>query len=83
MNLTLGESIRIIRRRAKMSQAQLARKSGLSRGAISLLERNGNATLGTLIKVGEVLGFAIDIQLNPAAPATRSGRAARAKARKR
>lgn len=63
MNVTIGESIKIIRRRAKMSQAQLAKRAGMSRANISLIERNSNPTIGSLIAIGEALGFAIDIKL--------------------
>lgn len=58
MNLTIGESVRLLRLRARLSQAALAKKAGVSRNTIGLLERDElNVTIGTLSKVCDALGF--------------------------
>lgn len=61
--------IREIRRQAKMSQAELAEKSGVSRAIISKLETNPDAVVKniTLSKIATALGvpvssfFALDV----------------------
>ncbi len=65
---TFGVGETVARRRAElgMSQAELARRSGVSKADISRLERGkANPTLGTLRKVLDELQ--LDLQVLPAA----------------
>ncbi len=60
----LGEKIKTLRKEKKLSQTELAKKSGISRATLSKLE-NGNLTkisVATLDRVLGVLGFTIDIK---------------------
>ena len=60
----LGEKIKTLRKEKKLSQVELAKKSGISRATLSKLE-NGNLTkisVATLDRVLGVLGFTIDIK---------------------
>ena len=62
--LAVRLQIRWARQDAKLSQAQLAEKLGVSRQHVSLLEAQGsNLTLGTLRKVAHALGRELDISL--------------------
>lgn len=64
--MTLGETIRTIRKRSKMSQGALAKKAGVSRNTVSLLERNNlNVTIGTVSAICAALDFSVDISLHP------------------
>lgn len=56
----LKERFRIIRRAAKISQAVLAERSGVSFGTIKRFERTGDISLGALIKLSQVLGYEND-----------------------
>ena len=53
----MGEKIANLRRAKKLSQSELARRSGLSRTMVYLLEsgRRQQTTLGTLKKIAAVL----------------------------
>lgn len=58
----MGYKIRELRESKRMTQEELAEKSGVSRATISAME-NGvvrNTTTGTLIKLAEALGVTID-----------------------
>ena len=58
----MGYKIREVREEMKMSQEELAEKSGVSRGTISALE-NGSArttTTKTLLKLAKALGVTVD-----------------------
>lgn len=73
---TLGVrlAIRWTRQELGLSQAQLARKVGVSRQQISLIESpDANLTLSTLEKIAEGLGLQMDIALQPrVSPGSRS-----------
>jgi transcriptional regulator with XRE-family HTH domain len=54
--LQVGQKIRLFRRQASMTQAQLAEKAGLSDNFVGLIERGeGHPTLDTMGKLAEVL----------------------------
>lgn len=62
--LAVRLQIRWARQDAKLSQAELAKRLGVSRQQVSMLEaQGGNVTLGTLQKVAEALGRELDIAL--------------------
>jgi len=58
----LGENLRLARLRRKLSAAQVAERSGISRSTLHLVE-NGSAgtSLGKLLQVLVVLGLEVDI----------------------
>lgn len=54
--LDIGTKIRLLRRRQKLSQRELAAASGLSRNTLSLIERGQTSpTLATLQKIADAL----------------------------
>lgn len=58
----MGYKIREVREAKKMTQEELAEKSGVSRGTISALE-NGtmrNTTSKTLLKLAQALGTSVE-----------------------
>ena len=58
----MGYKIKEVREKKRISQIELARKSGVSRGIIWELETNPNAvtTTKTLLKIAEALGTTDD-----------------------
>lgn len=58
----MGYKIKEVREKKRISQIELARKSGVSRGIIWELETNPNAvtTTKTLLKIAEALGTTVD-----------------------
>jgi transcriptional regulator with XRE-family HTH domain len=63
-SLTVGEVIGIMRRRAGLSQLQLAEKANVSRNEISLLECDStNYTVATLWAVADALGMRAEFRL--------------------
>ncbi|WP_167930380.1 helix-turn-helix transcriptional regulator [Olsenella sp. SW781] len=61
----LGEGLRAARTRAGLSQEGLARKSGISQEAISVLERgSGNPTMRTLERLARALGCGLHIEFS-------------------
>lgn len=66
----LGERIRALRERQQLTQADLARLSGLSRSQILLLERGERApTIVTVASVARALGVSLSELLAPVAQA--------------
>ena len=62
--MTLGEAIGILRRRANLSQTQLAEKASISRQEISLLECDKtDYKMSTLRAVADALGMRIDLYM--------------------
>lgn len=57
----MGYRIREFREAQKMTQAELAKRSGVSRGTISAME-NGDkeTTTKTLVKIARALGTSVD-----------------------
>ena len=58
----MGYRIRELREARKMSQTELAQKSGVSRGTISALENNivRETTTKTLLKIAKALDSTVD-----------------------
>jgi DNA-binding XRE family transcriptional regulator/predicted RNase H-like HicB family nuclease len=62
--LAVRLEIRWARQDENLSQADLAKRLGVSRQQVSLLEaQGGNLTLGTLLKVAHALGRDVDVSL--------------------
>ncbi|MFE8645904.1 helix-turn-helix domain-containing protein [Sphingomonas sp. NCPPB 2930] len=58
---TLGERLRIQRLAQGLSQQELAARAGLSLGAVRQLERSGQSSLETLVRVVQALGLANEV----------------------
>ncbi|MCL2720980.1 MAG: helix-turn-helix domain-containing protein [Treponema sp.] len=56
----LSQRIRIRRREGKISQAELAGKSGVSLGSIKRFENSGEISLTSLLRIAVVLGYETD-----------------------
>jgi transcriptional regulator with XRE-family HTH domain len=68
MRSSLGEALRELRRRARLSQAELAATSGVSRATISLVERGATRpTPSTLEQLARGLATDADGVVDPAA----------------
>lgn len=56
----LGEAIRVLRRKRKLSQEALAPRAGITPGTLSLIERGeANPTWGTVQGIAEALGVPV------------------------
>lgn len=67
--LTIGESIRTIRMRQKLSQSDVAARSGVCRNTISAIERGDmNVKLSTLIAIAEALGYTVNPTMKKSEP---------------
>jgi transcriptional regulator with XRE-family HTH domain len=70
VKLKVGELVKVLRKRERLSQQQLAEKLGISRITIKNLESGQNTTLDTFFKVLqyfemlEVFAGAIDNEIN-------------------
>ena len=63
--VALGEGLRAARTRAGLSQEELAKKSGISQEAISVLERGGgNPTMRTLERLARALGCGLHFEFS-------------------
>ncbi len=58
----LGERLRTQRLAQSLSQSELAQKTGLSLGAIKKLERDGQSSLDTFVKVVSALRLAQELE---------------------
>jgi len=68
--LAVRLQLRWARLKIGVSQAELAKRVGVTRQAISLLESpDANLTLSTLAKVAKALGMELEIELQPSASA--------------
>ena len=58
----MGYRIREFREALKMTQDELAKRSGVSRGTISAMENGANkaTTTKTLVKIARALGTSVD-----------------------
>lgn len=63
MNKTeIGKAIEVRRKTLDISQARLAKLSGVSVHTVSNMETGGgNVTLDTLLKVAGILGFKVEV----------------------
>ena len=58
--LQIAQKVRIRRREAKVSQIELAHRSGVSLGSVKRFEGSGEISLTSLIKIALVLGYEND-----------------------
>lgn len=56
----LSERVRARRREAKISQMELAGRSGVSLGSVKRFERTGEISLTSLLRIAVVLGYESD-----------------------
>ncbi|MCL2806527.1 MAG: helix-turn-helix domain-containing protein [Treponema sp.] len=56
----LMQRIRLRRREGKISQAELAERSGVSLGSIKRFENKGEISLSSLLRIAVVLGYETD-----------------------
>lgn len=62
----LADNVRQLRENQKLSQAQLAKKAGIPRATLSLLESgSANPTLAVVLRVGSALGVRLEELLEP------------------
>lgn len=63
----IGNYMALLRKRAKLSQTELAKRAGVSRNCVALIEggrpNHRNVTIGTLSKIFGALGFAVSVKL--------------------
>ncbi|WP_144638386.1 helix-turn-helix transcriptional regulator [Bordetella genomosp. 13] len=52
----LGQRVRLTRLAQDLTQAELARRAGVSIGTLRHLERQGDCGLGTVIRIAQALG---------------------------
>ncbi len=57
--------IREIRKRAGLTQAELAERLGTTQSALARVERHGSPTLARLSEIAEACGFEIQVRLVP------------------
>jgi transcriptional regulator with XRE-family HTH domain len=62
LDLKLAKRLRNIRRRKKLSQAELEIKSGVSLGSIKRFEQTGQISLQSLTKLAMALGCADELR---------------------
>ena len=56
----ISQRVRKRRREAKISQAELAQRSGVSLGSIKRFENSGEISLTSLLRISAVLGYEND-----------------------
>lgn len=79
--LEATEAITQMMERGKVSRAELARRIGRSRGAVTQMLNGGrNLTLTTLAELADALDCRVQVRLQRAAPASRSAAAGRRRA---
>lgn len=66
VDITLGETVKLLRNRNRLSQAELAKLAGVSRNCISLLENDkSNVTFGTIVSIFAAFNIDVEIKLQP------------------
>ena len=58
----IAKILRSRRKEAKLSQVELANRSGVSLGSVKRFEREGEVSLSSLIKLAVVLGYENDFE---------------------
>lgn len=58
----LAQRVRTRRREAKISQTDLAERSGVSLGSIRRFEGKGEISLSSLLRIAVVLGYELDFE---------------------
>jgi transcriptional regulator with XRE-family HTH domain len=67
--VTLGEQLRLMRQRAKMSQVELAEKAQVHRNTVAAVERDAeNVTIDTLNAIFAALGYSVVIDFKEKEP---------------
>jgi putative transcriptional regulator len=62
----IGNAIKSLRKEAKWTQADIAKRSGVSRTHIAAFERGkGNPTMQTLQRIFAVFGLSMSIRVKP------------------
>ena len=82
--IKVAQDLMVLRESRALSQAQLARRSGVTRLAIAQLEsaQPKNVELRTLVRVAVALGAAVHVSIRPRRKAERKSRHRRLKAKK-
>lgn len=62
INMTIAERIRTIRKRRKISQAELSKKSGVSLGSVKRFEQSGDISLISLTKIAIALDISNELE---------------------
>jgi len=60
--LGISQRVRTRRREAKISQSELAKRSGVSLGSIKRFEGSGEISLAGLLRIAAVLGYENDFE---------------------
>ena len=64
VGMAVAYAVRLARAEANMTQAELAKKSGIDQGDISRIERGlANPSVGTLSRLAEAMGRELDIKI--------------------
>ena len=58
----LAKRVRARRREAKISQSELAKRSGVSLGSVKRFEGLGEISLASLLRIAAVLGYETDFE---------------------
>lgn len=76
-SLRLGAKIAVLRQRKRLSQTQLAAKTGMSGPNISRIETSlgQNLTLGTLTRIARAMDYEVEIRFQPRRTRANTGRA--------
>ncbi|MBQ9699594.1 MAG: helix-turn-helix transcriptional regulator [Lachnospiraceae bacterium] len=62
MSSAIAERVRKIRKRKKISQAELSRRSGVSFGSVKRFEQSGEISLASLIKIAIALDISNELE---------------------
>ncbi len=62
INITIAKRIRTIRKRRKISQAELSKKSGVSLGSVKRFEQSGDISLISLTKIAIALDISNELE---------------------
>jgi len=58
----IAKRVRVRRREGKISQVELAERSGVSLGSVKRFERSGEISLTSLLRIAAVLGYETDFE---------------------
>ena len=59
---TLGQRLKALRLSVGLQQAEVAQRAGLSLGTVKTLERSGQCTMQSMVRVAQALGCIDDLQ---------------------
>jgi transcriptional regulator with XRE-family HTH domain len=64
--MNIADTIHMRRREKKMNESELAKKAGVSRNIVSIIERGeGNPTIQTLDAIGRALELELQVSFKP------------------